>query len=297
MKKEIRVDVEEAVRRLKIVLKQAITTDIMGGYKSVFRGRGLEFDGYRQYAPDDDASIIDWKASARAKRLLVKTFAEERELEVFFLVDASESMLFGSTEKLKNEYSAEFVLSLSYLITEAGDKAGMAFFSDRVTNIAPVASGKKQFYAIARRLTNPEAYGGNYDITGALEFILRFLKKKGAILFVVSDFIGVSGDWQTRLKWLAAKFDVICVMVRDPRDTVMADAGLVYVEDPYTHQKLLIDPVTIAEDYRHYALMEEERITRLIKDANVDFLRLSTDRSFIEPLISLFKRRQARKWR
>ena len=70
-------------------------------YKILLRGRGIAFDSYRDFEQDDDASMIDWKASLRANKLLAKKYLEEREREVYFLVDVSNSMLFGSRKRLK----------------------------------------------------------------------------------------------------------------------------------------------------------------------------------------------------
>ena len=91
------------MKEFEIAIKKMVFTRIVGRYTSIFRGKGLEFDTYRNYSPGDDASFIDWKASARANELLVKEYVEERDVKIFFLVDVSSSMVFGSTEKLKNE--------------------------------------------------------------------------------------------------------------------------------------------------------------------------------------------------
>ena len=104
-------------------------------YKSVFRGRGLEFESYRLHGDDDDVSLIDWKASLRANEMLAKQYVEERRLNVYFLVDVSNSMLFGSSDKLKAEFTAEFVASLSHLVVGSGDNIGLVMFSDEVVKI------------------------------------------------------------------------------------------------------------------------------------------------------------------
>ena len=86
MKKEVKLDLSEGIKRLKILTAQIVNTSIVGGYKSVFKGRGLEFEDYRQYTPNDDASLIDWKASVRSKELFIREFVEERNLNVYFLI-------------------------------------------------------------------------------------------------------------------------------------------------------------------------------------------------------------------
>lgn len=296
-KRKINVDIPASVKKLRVIINLLMTTKFLETYVSVFRGKGLEFDSYRSYTLDDDASMIDWKASARAKELLVRKYVEERKLEVFFLIDVSNSMLFGSTEKLKNEYVAEMVIALASAVLSAGDKVGYAFFNSDVTTKVPPLTGKKQFYRLAKGLTNPDTYGGGFDLYNALKFPLTFLKP-GGIIFVVSDFIGMKDDtWIKPLKWLATKHDVICLMVRDPRDeTLPRDTGQVLISDPYSHREVLVDSKLVRESYQSYVEKQEEELERISKESSVDLIRLRTDESFVKPIIELFMARK-RRWK
>ena len=92
---KLRVDLKPAIKRLEIITSEVVSAGVVGQYKSVFKGKGSEFDGYRDYSLDDDASLIDWKASVRGNKLFVKQFVEERNINIFFLVDVSESMVLG----------------------------------------------------------------------------------------------------------------------------------------------------------------------------------------------------------
>ena len=105
MRKKLNVDIVPSIRKLEVVTKGLIKTKGIGSYKSVFRGKGLDFSEYRPYSNVDDAALIDWKASMRTNQLLMRQYEEERDLNVFFLLDFSSSMVFGSTPKLKNEYT------------------------------------------------------------------------------------------------------------------------------------------------------------------------------------------------
>jgi len=297
IKRKVNVDIPAAMQKLKIIINMLMTTKFLATYVSVFRGKGLEFDSYRHYTMSDDASLIDWKASARAKELLVRKYVEERKLEVFFLIDVSNSMIFGSTEKLKNEYTAELVVALANAVLTAGDKVGYAFFSSDVTLKIPPQTGKKQFYTLAKELVNPDTYGGGFDLYNALQFPLTFINP-GGIIFVVSDFIGIRDDtWIKPLKWLSAKHDVICLMIRDPRDKILPkDMGQVLVADPYSHREVLIDSKLVREAYQAYAERQEKELERIAKESSVGFVPIYTDKSFVEPIVELFMTRK-RRWR
>lgn len=294
-KRKLNVDIPSAMKKLKVIINMLMTTKFLETYVSVFRGKGLEFESYRSYTLDDDASLIDWKASARAKELLVRKYVEERKLEIFFLIDVSSSMVFGSTEKLKNEYTAELVIALASAILTAGDKVGYAFFNWDITSKVAPQTGKKQFYTLVKELTNPDTYGGGFDLYNALKAPLTFLKP-GGIIFVISDFIGMRDDtWIKPLKWLSTKFEVICLMIRDPRDKVLPrDIGQVLVSDPYSHREIIVDSKLIREAYQTYVDRQEKELKRVAKESSVDFVPIYTDKSFVKPVVELFMTRKKR---
>ena len=269
---------------------------MQGRYQSVFKGRGLEFESYRPYAPDDDASMIDWKATAKGGQVLVKEYREERNLNIFFLIDASDSMVFGSTQKLKSEFAAEVVSSLAFTMLEAGDKIGFATFSDKITNINAPGDGKEKFFALTRTLVDSENYGGLFEFDTAAKFLLEYLKGESLVI-IVSDFVGLRENWTEHLKMAAKKFDIICIMVRDPRDRTLPDERIqVMLADPYTKEKTIVDAKLIREAYEEYVKRQEEEIGDTLRSLNVELLSISTDKPFIKPLMTFFNRRQ-RKWR
>lgn len=294
MKKELKLDLATGIARLKLVTNHIVNSKIIGGYRSVFKGRGLEFYDYRQYTPADDAWIIDWKASIRSKELLVREFVEERNLNVFFLVDVSSSMMCGSIDKLKIEYSIELVAALSYTILQAGDSMGFALFSDRVSRHEIPKSGVKQYYSIARSLVDPRYYGGNYDLAEALKFTMNFLKEF-SIVIIVSDFIGLKNDWKRYVKIAAQKYDLIGIMIRDRIDEELPDYnGQVVFGDVFSNRQLIVNVDSVKEEYAKHAKYLEKEISDTFINAGSDFLELDTDKPFIKPITDLFLRRAKR---
>ena len=86
----------KAVRRIQIRTSRLVNDVLAGQYESVFKGRGMEFKEVREYLPGDEIRFIDWNVTARMDRPYVKLFAEERELTVMLVVDASGSGMFGT---------------------------------------------------------------------------------------------------------------------------------------------------------------------------------------------------------
>jgi len=83
-------------------------------YKEQFQSSGIEFSDLREYQPTDDASRIDWKNSAKSTKTFVQEYEEEKDMETFIIVDVSDTMLFGTAEKLKSEYAATIAATLAY---------------------------------------------------------------------------------------------------------------------------------------------------------------------------------------
>lgn len=288
---KLKIDLSEIVKRLDIVTKNLVNTGVVGNYKSVFKGRGLEFQGYKEYAAGDDASLIDWKSSKKANKLLIKEFEEERNLTLFFLIDVSSTMTCSSIKKLKSEYAAEFVASLAYTTLDAGDSVGFAMFSDQIIKRVAPARSKHQFYAILKTLANPLFYGGGYNLAEALKFTMSFLEK-GSILMIVSDFIGLKGEWQRYLEVVSGKFDVICIMINDPIDLVLPeDSHQVMLEDPIAGDQISVIPNQIKERYEEYVKAQRRTTKKIFLKSNCDVIELITNKPFIGEVIKFFNKR------
>lgn len=289
----LKLKVKNLVTNLAISAKGLSTSKFAGNYKSAYKGFGIEFEGFRKYESGDDASLIDWKASIRTNELLIKEFREERGLTVYFLLDVSNSMLFGSTKKLKNEYAAELVASLAYTASQNDDAVGIGMFNDKVVVGLKPETGEKQYYLLLGALTNPKSYGGKYDLGNAIDFVIKFLEEE-SIMFIVSDFIGLKKGWDLRLKEITKKFDVIGLMIRDPRDRELPDDGSdVVIGNPYSGEKKVIKPKTLRKKYASYVRKQEAEIEQVFRESGAEFLSISTDKDFINPLIKMFKRREA----
>jgi len=290
---KIAVD-HEHLSKLRIATKKMISSKVIGGYKSVFRGSGMEFDSYRDYSQDDDALRIDWKASAKVGKPLVKKFVEERELNVFFLIDVSNSMFIGASKKTKSEYSAELVSALSYAVLEAGDSVGFALFSENVLFKFPCTKDKSLFYVVTRELNTPGHYGGHYNLNNALKFVSQYLKR-GTVVIIVSDFIGLKPGWEVHLKRAAVKFELIGLMVRDITDDKMPyEKDRVVLEDPFGNQQLVLRPKNVKERYETYVKKEKKLVESEFAKAGGDFISLSTESSFVKPIMDFFEKRALR---
>jgi len=289
VQKKLNVDIAGAVSELEILMKKVLPRNIM--YQLIL-GKGLEFDGYRDFSQSDDASLIDWKASVRGKKLLIKKYIEERDLKFIFVVDVSDNMIFGSTEKLKCEYVAELTAALAHLILIIGDRVGFNLFSDKIIKRDAPKLGIKHFDIFVSYLTDPLTYGGKSDLNKILDGIIESIDRSTSMVFLISDFIKVDESYRKNLEVFAGLFETVAIIVRDPLDkTFPALNKEVIIEDPETGEKLLINPKVAKSVYERNASKQLNLVKQMFKDCNVDFLDLTTDKPFSTGIANFLKER------
>ena len=292
---KLKIDIAPSLQRLNLVVKGVVNTNFIGNYASVFKGQGLEFANFRQYTPSDDASRIDWKTSSRVRKLMVKEFVEERNLNVVFILDVSSKMLVGSTAKLKCEYAAELVASFSHVVLKSGDRVGLLMVNDKISKELQPSNGMGHFQIISEALSNLSFYGGNSNLEEGLDYALKRIDR-GSLVIIISDFIGDS-DYHNSLKLAGKKFDLIGMSIQDPTDLELPEGmGQVLVQDPVTEERMLIDPKKIGNLYSSEAKHINSSVEKLFRQSGGDFLSLKTNKPFIESLVMFFKMREA-KWK
>lgn len=290
VERRLNSDIAGSIATFQSVMKSfEIRTKV---YRTMLKGRGVEFDGYRDYAPDDDASVIDWKASMRTNKILAKQYTEERNLKIVFIIDVGEKMVFGSTDKLKCEYSAEVVAALANLILVARDKVGYILFGDSVKEFVPPQVGKKHFIQFMNVLTDASTYGGKSHLENALDFSLKYLDKSIASVVLVSDFIGMDENTKHKLGLVANRFETMALIIKDPIDKNLPDIhGELVIEDPATGERILINPRLAKGNYERFAREQEFFVKKSFLNLGVDVLELSTDKPFISILATFLKQR------
>ena len=281
------------VRRLEIKVRRLVNTIFLGGYHSVFRGRGIEFSDFREYQPGDDIRIIDWNVTARMGTPYVKKYVEERELTVMLVADLSASSLFSSALKTRRELAAEMCALLAFSAVRNNDKVGLIAFSDRVEKFVPPRKGREHALRVLRELLYLSPQGRCTDITEALRYLNRVVKRR-SVVFLFSDFI--DNGYEAVLRATARRHDVVALMITDPREMDLPPVGILALEDAETGQAVLVDtgdPRVISE-YRRIADLTKRNRDRTFKSVKAGKVDVSTDSSYVEPLMAFFRQKAKR---
>lgn len=285
----------DQVRRLQILSSRLVTGLFAGGYRSVFRGRGAEFDAVREYHPGDDVRSIDWNVTARAGRPYLKQFIEERETTVMLLLDRSASLDCPTPRGQKSAGAAKACALLAFAAARSNDRVGLLTCTDRVESFIPPAKGPRQAQRIIAALSG-EVAGAGSDLAGALRYLDRVTRLAGTIC-IVSDFD--SPGFSRELAAVARRHLVVALVVTDPADLELPEAGLLDVVDRETGRRLLVDTGApkVRRAYREEALSRRDCLLRTFAELGVRHLELSTTEAPLDALSRFFQRsaRQGRR--
>ena len=287
-------DLALKVRAIQIRTRKNIAAGFAGGYRSAFKGRGLEFDEVREYTPGDDVRDIDWNVTARTGRPFVKRYVEERQLKILFAVDVSASLGFGTAGRRKNEMAAEFCALVAFSAIRNNDNVGLLLFSDRVERFVPPAKGSSHALRLVHELLGFEAQSPGTDIGAALGYLARVMHRR-SVVFLVSDFL--APDFERALRILAKRHDVIAVRTSDPCERRLPDVGLARFWDPESGRRMVIDTSAqdVRDDYFERCARRRDQISRIFRTAGVDEISLSTEKECAGALVSFFRTRDRRR--
>jgi uncharacterized protein (DUF58 family) len=287
-------EILKKVKRIEITTKKLMDEFMSGGYKSHFKGQGVQFSEHRTYSAGDDVRHIDWKVSARSREPLIKKYDEERELSVFIIADFSGSQEFGSQHLSKRELVTQLGSMIAYAANLSGDKVGVLFVTNQVKKTITPKKGKNHVLRIIHEFLSFETETGGTDLKGAFEEARRVLKHSG-IVFVISDF--QAENYERNLKQLCRKNDVVAIRIEDPNERSLPFSGRFEIEHPETGKIIEINPSS--SDFKSELSSWMEQFKNKSKQAldfsGVETLNIKTNDDYTEALVHFFKRRKQKK--
>jgi uncharacterized protein (DUF58 family) len=224
---DAQVDVVPNLRAVRAAaLRFFSNRDFMSGLKvEHYIGDGSEFESLREYMPGLDHRAIDWKASARHKKLLCQEFRAERNHQIVVSIDTGHLMSepLGGVPRLDHAINAG--LLLSYFCLRTGDRVGLFGFDDQVRLYAEPSGGLGAFPRL-QRMTAELDYGrSETNFTLGLASLASRLRRRSLIV-LLTEFVDVVTaelmlDNVTRL---ASRHLVVFVALRDPEVARLAAA-------------------------------------------------------------------------
>lgn len=265
---------------------------LLGGeYRSLFRGVGVDLAGLREYQSGDDVRYIDWNVTARTTAPYIREYNEDREITVWFLLDLSPSVDFGTVGdgKLKRTVLIDLVATMARILTRRGNRIGAIIYGSGAPRAVPVGSGRVAVLGLIEQLLRQpmlEATSAT-DLGLLLDAGLRTMRRR-SLAVVVSDFISAPG-WERSLHLLNKRHELLAVRLVDPREQSLPDLGVVVLEDAETGEQMEIDTGDRAFRERFTAASEarEMAVARTLRRAGADAVTISTQDDLVRAIIRM----------
>ncbi len=281
-------DILKKLRKYEIRIRKAITSQMQGDFHSIFKGSGLEFDDVRAYQYGDDVRTIDWNVSAKGHGTFVKTFKEEKEQNVFFILDVSASQEIGAEGKQKMDIAKEICALLSISAVKENSSVGLICFSDQKEKYVKPGKGIKHSYNIVSNIFDLIPKSAGTSLSKAIKYTLNFMKRK-SIIILISDFI--DEDYEYELKALAKSHDLVVIQISDIREKSFPNLGIVPLHDKESNKTLWMNTSSggfkkiVDERYKN----SQSALKDLCLRNKANYINIQTDEDYVPKLIRLFK--------
>jgi len=286
-------DILKKIRALEIKTKVLVESAFAGDYRSIFKGRGMNFEDVREYQPGDEIRAIDWNVTARLGNAFVKKFTEERELTVMLVVDVSASGNFGSVSQSKRELAAEVACLLAFSAIRNNDKVGLILFTDQVELFIPPKKGRSHTLRLIREILFFQPQSRGTEPALALDYLNKVVTRR-AVVFFVSDF--QTGDFSRALNITSRRHDFIAIQIEDQREESLPNIGIITLEDAETGEQIELNTGDRGTRSRFNQLAREHRaeVARTLRRNNIDAISLWTGADYLPALKWFFRQRERR---
>lgn len=160
-------------------------TSQLGIKRKQKRGEGLEFHQLRDYRDGDSLRQVDWKASIRKNKLISKEYQDERDQQIFFMLDCGRRMRAQDGHLSHFDHALNAALLLSYVALRQGDAVGMMSFGGNSRWLSPQKS-KAAVNTILNSVYNLQPTTQASDYTAAAEMLIKRQRKRSLIVLITN---------------------------------------------------------------------------------------------------------------
>lgn len=237
-------ELRNQVRDLELIARRIVKSLHIGDYRTKQKGTGYEFDQLSDYTLGDDIRFIDWKSSARAQKMLIRQYIEDRQKTVVLAIDISASTKFGSQDVLKSSFIKQIAGVLSFISLYHKDSVGLILFSDELELIINPKIGRAAVLNVLKHIFSYNAKKKETDINKLFEFVLKKYKKP-VTLCIISDIC-----CQINEQLIIANnnvHDLFLFRCVDPVEDSFPKVGMLTIEDRETGHLVTINTSKHAE--------------------------------------------------
>jgi uncharacterized protein (DUF58 family) len=281
-------DIIKKLRKYEIQIRKMIHNKMHGDFHSIFKGSGLEFDDVRAYQYGDDVRAIDWNVSAKGHGTYIKTFKEEKEQNIMFILDVSASQEIGKMKNQKIDIAKEICGVLSLSASKESGNVGVVCFSDQKEIYIKPDKGAMHAYNIILRIFKLKPKSLTTDIDKCLKYVLGLLKKKSMVV-LISDFI--DSGYEKNLTALARKHDLVVIHLSDTREVNFPKLGIIPLFDKESKKTFWVNSSSSRFRTRINSSFQDNKssLQEICRKHSANYLWIDTTEEYVEKLVLLFR--------
>lgn len=275
-RKYLKPEIVALLNSMSLRARLVVEGYIIGQHRSPYHGFSVEFAEHRSYGPGDEIRHIDWKLFGKTDRLYVKRYEEETNLQAYVLLDTSKSMLYSSGEVSKLNYANSLVASLTYLMINQQDAAGLVQFSDKINTFIPPRSKPSHLNAILTKLDD-ENVDNDTRIEPVLHQMADRIKKRGLVI-LVSDLLDEPEEIMNGLKHFRHNNqEVIVFHILDRKELEFDFNSRTRFLDMESGDEILTEPWHIRSSYTELIMKLQNYYKRECRQQLIDYVPIFTD--------------------
>lgn len=198
-----------------IYTTRATSRIIDGSYNSIYKGRSMNFDELREYVVGDDIKDVDWKASSRSQKVLVRQYIAEKKHNLMLVMDAGRKMLANANEtQEKREIALMAAGTLAYMVGSNGDFVSCTYAAKNGVKHFPFKTGLMNVENILAAYNSDVNIDCRSGISQSLEFVIRNFRRR-MIMLIVTDAEGIMEIDEGLIRQLKVIHDILLVKVSD----------------------------------------------------------------------------------
>ncbi|MFW0796275.1 DUF58 domain-containing protein [Gordonia sp. CPCC 205515] len=293
-----------SLRGLDLTLRRRLDALLPGDHEGMRLGTGFDREEVVRYQPGEDVRRVDWNITARTGELHVWRPRIDNQLDCRILLDLSPSMAFGTANQEKRDLAVAVVGAVAHLIDAPGNRLGVTTVGATGITWSAADSPRLAAARLIRSIGDDDQRSGFAPALSATLRAFARRHRRPGLRVVITDFLepadGLAAPfaWQSPLRQLAARHDVIAVEVTDPRESALPDVGLVTLVDPESGRQRSIwtaDPA-IRDRFAATAVAHRDDVRRAIAASGAAHLAVDTDRDWLRDLAVFLqiRRRTAR---
>src|SRR6478736_2211155 len=279
--------------RARLIVEGLMT----GMHRSPYQGISVEFAQHRPYVAGDDIRHVDWKVFGRSDKIYLKQYLEETNLHLICIVDASESMGYGTVRAdgatwTKYDHATAIAASLAYMAIQQQDSVGLAIFDQSLSRYFKPSNSPGQWKIVVTELQQVPRW--NKTNTGKiLDQIAEKLNHRSLIV-LLSDFFDDLGGIKKGLRHLKyKKHEVMVFQILDPTEIDFPFEDVTLFKGLEGMGDLLTEPRALREGYLEQLNSFTEELKRMCRGMHIDFTRMNSSDSLDVSLSSFLATRSA----